>query len=109
MEQTIQRLARKLGATGIETAGHDTRFVIEGGQGGRMQVSVEGAQQRLMAVLKDAQGIVRCTLDLAPIRAVTEDKAFPHRVTLHVGSLLVHMDSEPTLAVEVVSAADQKR
>ena len=103
MEQTIRRLAKVLGASGIESAGHDTRFVVEGAQGGRLQVSVEGAQQRLMAVLKDAQGVVRCTLDLAPIRAVTEDKQFPHRITLHVGSMAVHLDAEPTLAVECLS------
>ena len=106
MEHTIRTLARKLGATGIESSGHDTRFVVEGAQGGRLQISVEGAQQRLMAVLKDGQGIARCTVDLAPIRAVTEDKAFPHRITLHVGTILVHIDSAPTLAVEVVSASD---
>jgi hypothetical protein len=105
MEQTIRRLAKVLGATGIESAGHDTRFVVEGEQGGRLQVSVEGAQQRLMAVLKDGEGVVRCTLDLAPIRAATEDKHFPHRVTLHVGHLMVHIDSQPTLAVECLSDA----
>ena len=106
MEQTIQRLARKLRATGIESAGHDTRFVVEGARGGRLTVSVEGAQQRLMAVLKDGDGLVRCTLDVAPVRSVTEDAQFPHRVTLHVGNLLVHLDSEPTLAVEVLSAIE---
>jgi len=105
MEQTIRRLAKVLGATGIESAGHDTRFVVEGGPGGRLQVSVEGAQQRLMAVLKDAEGVVRCTLDVAPVRAVTEDKQFPHRITLHVGNLQVNIDSEPTLAVEFISEA----
>ena len=104
MEHTIRTLARKLGAMGIESSGHDTRFVVEGGEGGRLQVAVEGAQQRLMAVLKDGQGITRCTVDLAPVRSVTEDKAFPHRVTLHIGSILVHIESAPTLAVEIVSA-----
>lgn len=108
MEQTIRTLARKLGATGIESAGHDTRFVVEGAEGGRLQVSVEGAQQRLMGVLKDANGIARCTVDLAPIRSVTEDKAFPHRITLHIGSVLIHVDAQPTLAIEIVSATDGK-
>ena len=108
MEHTIRTLARKLGATGIESAGHDTRFVVEGSHGGRLQVSVEGAQQRLMGVLKDAEGIARCTIDLAPVRSVTEDKAFPHRITLHIGTVLVHIDSQPTLAIEIVSAADGK-
>jgi hypothetical protein len=103
MEQTIERLTKVLGASTIESAGHDTRFVVEGPGGDRLQVSVEAAQQRLMAVLKDAQGIARCTIDLAPIRHVTEDKAFPHRVTLDVGPFQVHIDARPTLAIEVIS------
>ena len=108
MEHTIRTLARKLGASGMESAGHDTRFVVEGTEGGRLQVSVEGAQQRLMGVLKDANGIARCTIDLAPITHVTEDKAFPRRITLQIGTVLVHIDAEPTLAIEIVSAADGK-
>ena len=49
-----------------------------------------------------------CVLDLAPVTHVTEDKAFPHRVTLQVGTVLVHIDAQPTLAIEIVSAADGK-
>lgn len=104
MEQTIQRLAKVLGASAIESFGPDSRFAVEGEQGGRLQVSVRGAQQRMMAVLKDAQGIVRCTLDLAPIRSVTEDPAFPHRVVVHIGHVDVQIDAEPTLAVEVITS-----
>jgi hypothetical protein len=72
--------------------------------GGRLQVSIEGGQQRLMAVLKDKDGNTRTTVDLAPVTHATEDKSFPNRVTLHVGRLLVHFDSTPTLAIELASA-----
>jgi hypothetical protein len=106
MEQTIRRLAKVLGATSIESAGHDSRFMVEGKQGGRMQVSIEPDRQRIMAVLKDASGIIRATVDLAPVTHATEDPDFPHRVTLRVGNILVHLDAEPTLAIEVVSEKD---
>jgi hypothetical protein len=103
MEHTIERLTKVLGASAIESAGHGTRFLVEGKDGARLQVSVEAAQQRVMAVLKDASGTVRSTLDLAPVRHVTEHKRFPHRVTLHVGQLRVQIDAAPTLAVEIVT------
>jgi hypothetical protein len=104
MDQTIRHLARVLGASAIECAGHDSRFIVEDGQGGRLQVSIEAAQQRMMAVLKDAGGTTRCTIDVAPVTHATEDKAFPHRVMLHVGQMRVRIESEPTLALELVSA-----
>lgn len=103
MEDTIRRLAKVLGAQGLEGAGHDTRFFVDGDDGSRMKVSIEGAQQRLMAVLLDAHGVVRCDLDIAPVKKVSEDAGFPGRVTLHVGTMLLHLDSKPTLAVELVS------
>ena len=103
MEDTIRRLARVLGASGIEHAGHDTRFAVDGAEGARLRISVEGQQQRFMAVLKDANDVVRCTVDVAPVTHVTEDPAFPHRVTLHVGAVHIQIDSQPTLAVEVTT------
>ena len=103
MEDTIRRLAKVLGAQGGEGAGHDTRFYVESHDGSRMKVSIEGAQQRLMLVLTDAKGVARCDLDVAPIKKVSEDVSFPGRVTLHVGTLSIHLDSHPTLAVEFVS------
>jgi hypothetical protein len=57
-------------------------------------------------VLVDGRGVVRADLDVAPIQKVTEDPAFPGRVTLHVGVLRIQIDSKPTLAVEVLSARD---
>lgn len=105
MEDTIRRLAKVLGAQGLESAGHDTRFYVDGADGSRVKVSIEGEQQRLMAVLTDAAGVARCDLDVAPIKKVSEDPEFPGRVTLHVGTMLVHLDSKPTLAVELVSEA----
>src|SRR5258708_20197753 len=87
MEHTIQRLAKVLGAVGIETAGHDTRFFVVGGHGGHLQVSIEAATQRVMAVLKDASSIVRCTLHVAPIPHLTADPPFPGRVTPPPGRL----------------------
>ena len=103
MEDTIRRLAKLLGAQGLESAGHDTRFFVDGADGSRFRVSIEGAQQRLMGVLTDAHGVARCDLDVAPIKKVSESADFPGRVTLHVGTMLVHIDSKPTLAVELVS------
>ena len=104
MDQTIRHLARVLGAQAIECAGHDSRFVVEDDQGGRLQVSIEAGQQRMMAVLKDAAGTTRCTVDVAPVTHATEDDGYPHRVLLHVGPLRVRIESEPTLALELMSA-----
>ena len=104
MDATLQRLIKILGATSVETYGHDTRFVVEGKAGGRLHVNVEAASQRVMAVLKDGQGVTRCTVDLAPVHHVLESKEFPHRITLRVGrNLAVHLDSDPSLAIELVT------
>ena len=54
-----------------------------------------------MATLVDANGITRCSVDVAPVSKVKEDLSFPGRVTLYVGKTLVHIDSQPSLAIEL--------
>ena len=108
MDSTITRFAKTLGAGEIEIAGHDLRFAIDGPEGGRLRVSYEGAQQRFMCVLIDGSGVTRTTLDLAPITGIEENRAYPGRVTLVLASALVHIDSRPTLAIEIESQGDQK-
>ncbi|MFZ5443465.1 MAG: hypothetical protein ACOZQL_25885 [Myxococcota bacterium] len=103
MDDTIRRLAKVLGATGLEGLGADARFAVDGADGSRLKVNIEGGQQRFMCVLQDEKGVTRADLDLAPVKKVTEDAAFPGRVTLHVGTLLIHLDTKPTLAVEVLT------
>lgn len=103
MEETIRRIAKVLGAKGVEASGHDSRFQVTDTQGAQLKVSIEGTQQRIMGVLDDAGGITRCDLDLAPVSHVTEDPKHPGRVTLHVGNILVHLDSQPSLAIEIVT------
>lgn len=103
MEDTTKRLAKVLGATGVESMGHDVRFSVESKDGTRLKVNIEGQQQRLMAVLTDANGVTRADLDVAPVQKVTEDPAFSGRVTIHVGSQMIHIDSQPTLAIEFIS------
>ena len=103
MRDTVRHLAKVLGATGTEGAGNDARFAVDGADGARLKVSVEGDAQRLMAVLVDPRGVTRCTLDVAPVAKAVEDASTPGRVTLHVGKLHVHLDSRPTLAIEVVT------
>ncbi len=110
MEATVARFAKILGANEVDIAGHDVRFAVDGAQGGRLRCSFEGDQQRFMGVLIDANGVTRASLDLAPITHVTEDRAYPGRVTLHVGHCRVHIDSKPTLAIEMESClSDEER
>lgn len=104
MEDTTKRLARVLGANGVESLGNGVRFAVDSHDGARLKVNIDGKQQRLMAVLLDPNGVVRADLDLAPILKVTEDASLPGRVTLHVGTLLIQVDSRPTLAIEILSA-----
>ncbi len=106
MDDSVTRLAKLLGAVGIESAGHDARFSVDGADGSRLKVSIEGDQQRIMAVLIDPAGVTRTTLDLAPVTQVTETKHFPGRVTLHLGKTAVHIDTRPSLAIELVSVDD---
>jgi len=106
MDATVALLAKHLGSHGVEAAGADARFFVDGPEGARLKVSIEGSQQRFMAVLVDSAGVTRCTVDLAPIAHVVEDKQFPGRVTLHVGKHFVHIDTIPSLAIEIVSMDD---
>jgi len=103
MDNSVSRLAKVLGASGLESAGHDVRFSVDGAEGSRLKVSIEGDQQRLMGVMVDAAGVTRVTLDVAPVTQVTEAPGFPGRVTLHLGKTVIHIDTEPSLAIEVVS------
>jgi hypothetical protein len=103
MEDTVRRLTKVLGATGVEAIGPDTRFTVSGSGGAQLKVSVEGQHQRFMAVLIDGSGITRTSVDVAPVKSVTEDPQFPGRVTLHFGTLLVHVETKPSLALEVVT------
>ena len=103
MDSTVERFAKVLGASEVQVAGHDVRFAVDGPQGGRLRVSFEGDQQRMMGVLIDGSGITRCSIDVAPVTKVVEDLGFPGRVTLQVGHCLIHIDSKPTLAIEIES------
>jgi hypothetical protein len=103
MDSTVARFAKILGAKEVQIAGHDVRFAVDGSQGGRLRVSFEGDQQRFMAVLIDGAGITRATIDVAPLTKIDEDRAYPGRVTLHHGHTLIHIDSKPTLAIEIES------
>ena len=103
METTVRRLAKILGASGVEGAGHDARFIVEGVNGDCLRVSVEAQQQRLMAVLQDSAGRTRCTVDVAPITRVTEDINASGRATIHIGHMQIHLDSDPALSIEIVT------
>jgi hypothetical protein len=104
MEASIQRAAKVLGASSVQSAGAYFSFASQGAGGDELAVSMSGAQQRLMVVLKDAAGVTRSTVDVGPVSHVTEDVEHPGRVTVHVGHVLVHLDSQPTFGVEITSA-----
>jgi hypothetical protein len=103
MDSTVSRFAKVMGASEVQVAGHDVRFAVDGAEGGRLRVSFEGDQQRLMGVLIDSGGVTRCSIDVAPVTKVVENISFPGRVTLHIGHCLIHIDSKPTLAIEIES------
>jgi hypothetical protein len=105
MNDVVMRLAKVLGAQGVEQVGNDARFLVDGGDGSRLKVSVDMKQQRVMAVLTDTKGVVRADLDVAPVHKVEEVPAFPGRVKMLIGTLVVQIDVKPTLAIEVLSAA----
>lgn len=105
MELTVSLLAKHLGATGVESSGGDARFAVHGPQGGHLRVSLSAKQQRFMCVLSDANGVTRCSVDVAPVAHATQDPAFPGRMTLHVGKMQIHIDTLPSLAVEVQTLA----
>ena len=106
MDTTVSLMAKTLGAHGVESAGADARFAVEGSDGSVMKVSLEGRQQRFMAVLIDAAGVTRASLDVAPVSHVVDDKSTAGRITLHVGKHRIHIDSQPTPAIEMVTADD---
>ena len=101
MEITYQQLARTLGADAVEGYGPDVRFAVHGADGACLKVSIEGHNQRFMAVLTDGGGVTRCSVDIAPVTHVVEARGFPGRVTLLAGQLKISFDSKPTLAVEI--------
>jgi hypothetical protein len=103
MDSTVARFAKVMGASEVQVAGHDVRFAVDSGDGGRLRVSFEGDQQRFMGVLIDANGVTRTTIDVAPVTKVVEELGFPGRVTLRVGHCLIHIDSKPSLAIEIES------
>jgi hypothetical protein len=110
MEETIARFGKVLGAKEIQISGRDVRFAVDGSQGGRLRVSFEGDQQRFMAVLTDAAGVTRSTVDVAPVTRIDEDvRRAPGRVNIHVGRVLIHIDSQPTLAIEIESDETRTR
>ena len=109
MEDTVRRLAKHLGASSVEGTGHGASFMIEDGQGAQLRLNIEGTGQRVMAVLDDPDGTTRCSLDLAPVSEAFEDADFPGRVNLRVGNQLVHIDSQPSLGIEVESIAVDQR
>jgi hypothetical protein len=103
MDNTIRRMAKVLGACAVEASGHDARLEVVNSSGERLRVSLAGETQRLMAVLQDPGGQTRCTVDLAPVAHVTEDPHAPGRTTVHIGRMQVHIDSQPSLSIEIVS------
>ncbi len=104
MEDTVRRLKTILGGEGLEATAHDFRFTVPGKDRALLQITVEGKHQRLLASLLDASGQTRTRLDVAPINRVTEDTARPGRVTLHVGTLEINIETKPDLAIDVTCA-----
>jgi len=103
MQSTYSRLTKVLGATEVEGAGGDLRFAVHAPDGAVLKVSVAGHDQRFMGVVMGPNGVVRADIDVAPVTHVTEDANFPGRITLHVGTMKIHIDTKPTLAVEIVT------
>jgi hypothetical protein len=103
MDNTISRMAKILGASGVEASGHDASFEVGNTSGERLRVTLHGDSQRLMAVLQDPTGQTRCTVDVAPVARVTETPTAPGRATVHIGRLQIHIDSQPSLSIEIVS------
>lgn len=107
MESTISRMAKRLGATSVEAIGSDARFQVVGPTGARLTVSVEGRQQRFMAVLLDPTGVSRCSVDVCPVARVIENDSEPGRVTLQVGRQHIRIDTQPTLAIEIATIENE--
>lgn len=109
MEETVRQLAKFLGATSVEAAGHDAIISVRDSKGAELRLSIKGSSQRMMAVLKDPSGTTRCSLDLAPVTIAFEEREYPGRVTLRVGYQLVHLDGQPEVGIEVESLDLEKR
>jgi hypothetical protein len=109
VEETVRRLTRILGATTVETSGHETTFVIHDEQGGELRCSITLGTQHLMAVLVDPAGTTRCSLDLGPVTEAFERPEIPGRVTMRVGHQLVHLDGLPSVGLEIESIAVEDR
>lgn len=109
MEETIRRLTKVLGASTVEAAGHDVRFSIEDDKGAKLHVNLEGDQQRVMVTLRDGTGVLRCSLDMAPVSEAFEEPAYPGRITLRIGNQLLHIENEPNLALELESISPDRR
>lgn len=103
MEETIRRLTRILGAVTVQAAAHETSFAVVDPQGAQLRCTVTPATQRLMAVLVDAGGTTRCSLDVGPVTGCFEAPDVPGRVTLRVGNQLVHLDGRASVGIEVAS------
>ncbi len=106
MDDSIRRLARVLGASTVEGSGGLVRFAVNAADGSTLKVNIEAAQQRFMAVLSDAKGVTRADIDIGPVRKVTEDTGFPGRIILHLGSVRVQIDSQPSLAIETLAGVE---
>ncbi len=107
MNETVTRMAKTLGGSGVEAVAHDARFLVEGEDGSRLRVSLEGVQQRFISELVDAAGTTRVMLDVAPVSNVTEDaKRSPGRITLHFGNTVIFIESKPTLSIQIIAKPD---
>lgn len=107
MLDTVSRMAKTLGGSGVEGVGHDARFLVDGTDGSRLRVSLESVQQRFISELVDASGTTRVTLDVGPVSQVTEDaKRAPGRLTLHFGNTVILIESQPTLSIQVIAKPD---
>ena len=104
MIETTRRMMHVLGGGGLEQLGSDVRFVVDAPDGSQLKVTIEGRQQRVLAVLRDATGVVRADIDAGPILKATEDGAHPGRVTLHVQTLSIHLDTQPELRVVICNS-----
>lgn len=104
MLETTRRMTHVLGGTALEQLGSDARFVVDAPDGSQLKVTIEGRQQRVLAVLRDGKGVVRADIDVGPVLKATEDNLHPGRVTLHVLSLRIHLDSQPELGVVVCNS-----
>jgi hypothetical protein len=109
MKETIRRLTKVLGASSVEASGHDCRFSVQDDSGTKLNVNLEGDRQRVMVTLRDSNGVVRCSLDMAPVSEAFVEPDYPGRITLRVGGQLLHIENEPNLAVELESIAPDER